>query len=257
MGALLGTCLVSQSALEKLDFGECAIGTGAATLLVQGCGTKLKHLDLSGCMLMRDSVLGVRDDIKSVCQALGDGMYKQLTHLNLATNSVGQREGGSMLCKHLCSYALPNLPCLALLNLTDCDLYQDEMAKLSETLPQNTCLAHLFLGLNACGSQGACAIAEIMTTCVGLNSLSIEGCCLGFAGAEILADGMRIGCTRGLSRLDISDNFFTEDGCDLLAEQLRKFKFLRDLYIGGNEIEFGSCAVQLLIEELDLCSVVL
>jgi Ran GTPase-activating protein (RanGAP) involved in mRNA processing and transport len=157
--------LRSNTALQQLDLGFCALGDQGVSLLANALVTR------NGSMLQLDlhrnqiTSVGVRALVEIDAEAV-----KTLTKLDLRCNPV-ESEGATILANALVRNTMPDL---TQLNLMSCGILDDGFVALVSALEQNTTLRILDLTYNLfLGARGFMALAVSLPNIKGLQQINI------------------------------------------------------------------------------------
>jgi hypothetical protein len=145
--------------------------------------------------------------------------------------------------------AFPARMRITTLALTKCDMKGQDAERLAGVLAQCPALAHLDLGYNQIGNEGAGSIAGVLSQCPLLSHLHLWCNGIGAPGAERLA-GVLTHCPL-LSYLNLAWNELGDEGAGALARVLPHCPALVYLDLQGNQI--GDAGAEKLAHVLTKC----
>ena len=143
--------------------------------------------------------------------------------------SIGYNAIGDIGVKAI-AFALEHTPLLRTLELQVNNISDDGATSLAAALRHIAALTSLELANNPIEIDGAVALFTALVQTPHLSYLGADSCCFGDDGVAQI----KLAHVPGLERLNLNENSIGEEGASRLAQALRRFPSLQELYLGYN-----------------------
>jgi len=163
----------------------------------------LQYLDLSQCKL---------SDVLTGKVLLALQQCRSLTYLSLSTCTLTSKT----LMRHI----IANNQNLEHLDLSDCKLKQRDVITIAVCLRAVKSISYLLLSYNVINDIAAKELAETLSNCLSLKTLSLSDCEIKEKGVLQIVSALQ--CTRSLQHLDLSYNTISDDAAFNIATVLSR-----------------------------------
>ncbi|GAM18427.1 hypothetical protein SAMD00019534_016020, partial [Acytostelium subglobosum LB1] len=227
----LAASLRALEGIELIDFSKNKITLISARMLASetiGCFRQLRHLDLSGCGLVGDSLQTI-----FTAFIVNKKLPRNSMTLNLASNGLAGKSG------QILADLLNESMFLNGLDISENSLATKQLTDIMTTLNNLPDLASLNVGYNSTSVNDEAFIAGIVDF-VGRHSKLTK---LGVGqhynlGAALNPLIQMLNNNKSLTALDITGNEMNDHGACLLADCFRNNKSLQKVYLSGNKFTF-------------------
>jgi Ran GTPase-activating protein (RanGAP) involved in mRNA processing and transport len=218
----------SCKTLSRLRISACSLGDNVIQILTTGLPEwkSLEWLDFESDVIMKNSI-----EVKQLFTRLP--LCRSLTRLGFCSSAAMMNPGNFIAFVQV----LPGCTSLAHLDLGQNRIGAEGAGRLAAVLGQCASLAHLNLTGNQIGRHGVERLAAVLPLCRSLVHLNLANNQLGDEATGRLA--AVLGQCASLAVLSLSENYITDDGAESLAQVIPLCRALTSLKLEYNLMTYA------------------